>query len=448
MMGWSLAATFAVAALASLAPSAPPQPVRDTIHMGVASCFGSQCHSRRAATGSQVRQNEVMVWQDDASATGAHSRAYATLLEPRSREIALRLGIGPAQDAVECLACHSDAVPASRRGEQFQISDGVTCESCHGGAEIWLSTHYSGAIAAEELNRQGMVATWSPATRATVCLSCHLGSGAQGRLVTHGMMAAGHPRISFELDLFTALQRHHDEDGDYDERKGVQGGARVWAIGQAMAMRRTLDLFEAEGRGGGLFPELVFFDCHACHRPISDEPDFRPTAQSNPARPLDPGAPQFNDANLIMLAAAARVLAPDLAPRLEAEGRALHLAVSGDVAGLRTVSMRLGGLIDELGARFEAAPSDRATTLALLRGLVTGSLSARYTEYAAAEQAVMAVDTLLGALESAAHITPEAAAAMRDPIESAYAAVRGPDSYDPARFRAALQTIERQMAAL
>ena len=43
-----------------------------------------------------------------------------------------------------------------------------------------------------------------PATRANVCLDCHFGSEAQGQFVTHSMMAAGHPRISFELDLLVS----------------------------------------------------------------------------------------------------------------------------------------------------------------------------------------------------------------------------------------------------
>ena len=38
--------------------------------------------------------------------------------------------------------------------------------------------------------------------------------------VTHSMMAAGHPRISFELDLFSALQQHHDEDAQRDQQPG------------------------------------------------------------------------------------------------------------------------------------------------------------------------------------------------------------------------------------
>jgi hypothetical protein len=47
-------------------------------------------------------------------------------------------------------------------------------------------------------------------------------------------MAAGHPRISFELDLFTTLQQHHQEDNDYATARagstpsGCGRSARRW----------------------------------------------------------------------------------------------------------------------------------------------------------------------------------------------------------------------------
>ena len=48
---------------------------------------------------------------------------------------------------------------------------------------------------------------------------------------------------SFELDLFSALQQHHDEDADYAARKGRTDSLRLWAIGQTEAVRRSLTLF-------------------------------------------------------------------------------------------------------------------------------------------------------------------------------------------------------------
>lgn len=58
-----------------------------------------------------------------------------------------------------------------------------------------------------------------PVVRAGVCVDCHFGSAKDGQFVTHRMMAAGHPRMGFELDLFSSLQAHHQEDVDYGWRK-------------------------------------------------------------------------------------------------------------------------------------------------------------------------------------------------------------------------------------
>ena len=99
-------------------------------------------------------------------------------------------------------------------------------------------------------------------------------------------MAAGHPRLSFELDLFSTLQQHWNEDADYAARKGTHRSAAMWAVGQATALDRALTLFSNDRLGQrGVFPEFYFFDCHSCHRRISDEPSYRAVERSaNPGR--------------------------------------------------------------------------------------------------------------------------------------------------------------------
>jgi hypothetical protein len=121
-----------------------------------------------------------------------------------------------------CLGCH--ATPAGGgSGAAFQ-SDGVGCESCHGAASGWLASHYAvGGTHAANVAR-GMVPLDDPRARASRCLDCHFGSAEPGQFVDHRMMAAGHPRISFELDLFSTLQQHHDEDGDYVRASAARTG--------------------------------------------------------------------------------------------------------------------------------------------------------------------------------------------------------------------------------
>src|ERR1700761_2617308 len=102
---------------------AEPAAGRPGVHEGVASCGGSSCHSRPAPSGLTVRQNELITWQDPHSEAGAHSRAWRVLTTARGEAIAQKLGIGPAERAPACLACHADPAPGGDRGARFQISD-------------------------------------------------------------------------------------------------------------------------------------------------------------------------------------------------------------------------------------------------------------------------------------------------------------------------------------
>lgn len=418
----------------ALAPSAS-----GVTHVGVASCAGSTCHGRSEADGKIVRQDELMIWQDEASPTGAHSRAFRVLAEPRSRAIAQRLGIGEAASAPMCLGCHATPAPAGARGARFQTSDGVGCEACHGAASGWLASHYSvGASHVDNVSR-GMVPLDNPRARAAMCLDCHYGSADDGQFVTHRIMAAGHPRLAFELDLFSTLQQHHDEDADYVQRKGRTNSVKMWAIGQTMALERSLSLFADARRGTeGMFPEFYFLDCHTCHRRISDDPRFTPDGLANPSRPIPPGMPAFNDENMIMLSAAARVVAPALAQRFDRDSRAFHEAMGRDRATAVAAAATLRDSTRALGQAFTSANLGRSQAFAIIDAIAGAAISERFTDYAGSVQAVMATDTLLSALVNDGAVSAGQAQAIRGDINAAYRAVRDPNAYEPRVFRASL----------
>lgn len=432
-----LALFFTVPALTpSLAADAPGT------HEGVASCGGSTCHGRLAPTGKEVRQNELITWQDTSSAAGTHSQAWQILNRTRAQAIAQRLGLGPAQNAKECLGCHAE--PAAARGAKFQISDGVGCEACHGGAGGWLVSHYAlGATHADNV-KAGMTALEDPRTRASVCLDCHFGSARAGQFVTHKMMAVGHPRVSFELDLYSALQRHYDFDADYVKRKPLASGIKFWAVGQAMAVERALTLY-ADGvhSNEGAFPEFYFFDCQSCHRRISDEPNAALTAEANPARPLPPGTPPFNDENMIMLSAIARVAAPAEGESFDAAARSFHAAMAQNKDGTHDATgaaAQLAGAAHALAGSLAAHAFTRADSFAALEAVLSGA-AARYTDYEGGAQAVMAADTLLNSLVAQGQIARAGAESVRPQINQLYAEVRDTNNWRPAEFRDAMRQL-------
>jgi len=404
-----------------------------------------------------VRQNEIGTWQDESSSLGAHSRAWRVLTQPRGEAIAARLGLGPAEKAAACLGCHAEN--AEVRGPKFQVSDGVGCEACHGASGAWLAPHYAVKATHASNVALGMVPLEKPEVRARVCLDCHFGSDKPGQFVTHKMMAAGHPRISFELDLFTELQRHHDEDADYLDRKGnpdpttkhkeIAGGVKMWAVGQATALGRQLVLYTdgAYGREGA-FPEFYFFDCQSCHRAIYDDPARPLTASANPVRPVPRGSAPFNDENMIMLSAAARVAAPALATAFDEESRTFHAAMARDADTVRPAALALAKTAQELASAFSAKSFDRQETFSILFEILSEPLTARYTDYEGAAQAVMGIDTLLTALISAKQVPATAVQAIRPDISELYRIVRDPNAYRPAEFRTGLARVAGAMRRL
>ena len=453
-----LVAIGALVGLGALSPAraqnaAPPAGVvapagsRPGTFEGVASCAGSTCHGRIEGDGKVVRQDELSRWQEPSSPGGAHSRAFAALDGRRGRQIAASLGLGEASAAPACLGCHATHAPW--RGARFQIADGVGCEACHGAASGWIASHYAVGASHAGNVAGGLVPLENADTRARVCLDCHVGSGQPGHFVSHQMMAAGHPRLSFELDLFSAMQQHYNLDAAYARRKGQPDAVRLWAVGQARAVQRSLDLYaRSDLAAHGVFPEFTFYDCHSCHRRIYDQAEHSPGFETNPERPIPFGAPPFNDENIITLSAVARVLAPDAAAGFERAAREFHAGMAQGRAPAATAAARLNaaaGVLATRLARQAYAPDTAFTVIATLTGK---AVSPRFTDYEGSVQAVMAVDTLLNALVRQGRITLGAAAGIRANINRAYAAVHDANAYQPAAFRAALAQAAAGIEAL
>lgn len=447
--GLSALALLALAALGIVNHSPAEAQGGGARYEGVATCAGSTCHGRAEGNGAVVRQDEIATWQEPSSASGAHSRAYSVLAGRRGRQIAASLGLGAATSEPACLGCHTTYAPQSQRGDRFLLSDGVGCESCHGPSEGWLAVHYARPATHASNVANGLIPLDNPQVRAKVCLDCHYGSTKTGQFVTHEMMAAGHPRISFELDLFSALQQHHDVDTDYIERKGRTDSVQTWAVGQAEAVRRATDLFARPDYGmQGMFPEFYFFDCHSCHRAITDGPQRKLTFETNPGRPIPFGNPPFNDENIITLSAVAKALAPGEADRFLAASRAFHNAMGQDYRSAQEAAVVLRGHAANLSNAMVSRGYSGSDAFSIIATIAGNATSARFTDYAGSVQAVMAVDTLLNALVREGRISVGAAAGIRADINRAYAAVAEPNAYRPAQFRSALKSAAGAIGAL
>jgi hypothetical protein len=403
-------------------------------HVGVTSCAGSTCHGSAAPwRNSTVLQNEYITWEQK----DRHAKAYKTLLTERSQRIARNLGIGPAHEAKICLDCHAHNPPAEKRGRVFQVSDGVGCEACHGGAERWLGVHVTGLGSHEDNVKAGLYPTEDPIARARLCMSCHFGD--EGKFVTHRIMGAGHPRMSFELDTFTAIQpAHYVLDDDYRKRKRVSNGVQTWAIGQAMAMTVVLEgLIDPKRNRDGIFPELVFFDCHACHHPMSNV-RWEPRATVG----LPPGVPRLNDSNLVMLRIITQRVDRGLADRMREQALALHKASTQGNDATVAAARALRETTNGLAQRFAGHAFGREDMQALLVGVINAGKSGEYIDYAGAEQATMAIAAIITAMKGAGAVDDNAYKAMRSALDKLYEATAKDEEYKPRVYVAALQAFE------
>jgi len=418
-----------LALLAVALSAAAELPENDAyVHMGVATCAASQCHgSPVPRDGSNVPQNEYVTWtQDDP-----HAGAYDTLNSDQSRAIAARLGLGSATTAGLCLGCHADNVPPARRGERFHLSDGVGCEACHGGAESWLSTHYNTPTVTHAANLEaGLYATEDIAARSELCLSCHLGT--RDKFASHRIMAAGHPRLSFELDTFTELWRtagrqpHYRVDADYRQRKGAVSHAYTWAAGLLAEGRNRLALIESPVfEGDGMFPELGLFDCHACHRSMKTV-RWRALPRHGGA---GPGVPFVHDGTLVMSMTLARAVSPADAEAIENGLAALHR--SENVESTRAAARDLDRVLRGLQSRISVERL-RGRELQLLREILATGAEGNFLDYISAEQAFMAVQMLVIEIDDPG---------LEDRLDAIADTLNDDERYRPSRFAAMLASL-------
>jgi hypothetical protein len=229
-----------------------------------------------------------------------HAQAFAVLHEPRSLQMTQILGWAEAPQEARCLACHS--IDATRSelvaNAKHTLHDGVGCEACHGAAEQWLDPHKWArwsTMTIEEKSSLGFRDLKDVVERTQLCTECHVGSA--GRDVYHDLIAAGHPRMTFEMSAYHAnLPKHWQREivprGELD--------ARLWITGQVAAARSSVELLaQRAGDAKAPWPEFAEYDCFACHHDLAD-PSWR-QAESGGPRNAPPGSAEWGSWYFAML---------------------------------------------------------------------------------------------------------------------------------------------------
>src|SRR6266478_1375986 len=325
-------------------------------YIGPGSCAATSCHgSVKPIADSRILQTEYTTW----ILKDKHSRAYQALTSDVAERMAHILKLGAkAEESPKCLACHALYTTAEQRGRAFEISEGVSCENCHGPAQGWLGQHTEHDSPEKHAKSVslGMHDTRNVIHRTEKCLECHLGTFPEAaakrpttKFVDHEMIAAGHPDLYFELDSFSAaIPRHWKVPRESEPGKPVEDaawvGVRDWSVGQAVQLRVAMQrlAWRANANDGAgksnIWPEYSELSCIACHHSLG--PAQNSWRQEHGYSGRRPGDPPWNASRYLVF----RILAKQV-----------------DAAAAQELDKRLASVADEMS---KLSPDRSAVTAA------------------------------------------------------------------------------------
>jgi len=415
-------------------------------YIGPGSCAATSCHgSVKPVPGSRILQNEYSTWilQDK------HSRAYQVLTSEVGERMARILKLGSkAENASKCLMCHALYTNPEQRGRPFEISEGVSCENCHGPASAWLGPHTTREWTHEKSVAAGMTDTRNIIVRAKKCLECHLGT--REKFVDHEMIAAGHPDLYFELDSFSAVMpRHWNEPREsapsVPVENGEWAGVRDWSVGQAVQLSAAMQrlVWRAKGERGDkkdVWPEYSELSCFACHHALGPAKDS--WRQEHGYDDRRPGDPAWNDSRYAIFRLLAKQIDPSASQNLEMQMQIVSREMSKlnpDRNTVATAAEAAAPVAEKIAERLAAMPYDQAISLGMMQKIADDAENISLADERAAEQAAMALDSLYIAYSKSAH--PANAEEMRGAINALFQQLENPSSYNADQFAAALKKI-------
>ena len=435
-----------------------PVSAAEARYVGPGSCSATACHgSVQVRQQTKVLQNEYSTWvlQDK------HAKAWNVLNNTVSQRIAkilgpTSLGAPDAAHAPKCLVCHALYASNAEKARDFDINDGVSCESCHGPSSQWLGPHTARDWPHEKSVAMGMYDTKNLRLRTERCLTCHLGTAE--KYVDHEMIAAGHPDLVFELDSFQAVEpvhwvekvAGHPEQADKDPLLGV----RQWAVGQAVQLKESMNRLSrrvkgTEGKKGVVWPEYGELDCFACHHSLTpaDESWRLRSVTENPRggrgyyATRRAGDPAYNLSRVVVVQHVANEVDASTAKELQNTMKKLA-ALVGSLQPNRTeveqVADQASNLAGRLADELRTASFDREKTARLLRAISGDADYIADQGERAAEQAAMALDSIYIAYAKAGGASGGEARAA---INGLFQQLENPSAYNAPKFALAMKRV-------
>jgi hypothetical protein len=396
-----------IAALATCFAADPPK------YTGPGSCASPSCHGGVAPRAdNSVWQNEYSTWV----VKDKHAQAFTALSMPVAVRMAKILNLPNASSAPKCLACHSLDVPEAERARTFDLTDGVSCENCHGPASNWLGPHTTKGWTHQQSVAAGMYDTRDFVRRSEKCLTCHLGT--PQKFVDHEMIAAGHPDLYFELASFSAVMPKHWQDKKDDSWEDV----RALATGQAILLREQLRRVARTG-----VAEYSVLDCFACHHSLTAALDS--WRQELGYQNRKPGTPPLNLSSVTLLA---------LFGNSDADYRTLTAELMRLAGKPASPDPQAIDAADRVAQRIATTKFDPASTLAMLKHASSSDFVANLGERSA-EQITMALDSLFVAYSRSVKV--DNAAAIQAAIRGLFKLLDDPSSYSAPKFAQQMRVV-------
>src|SRR6516225_515059 len=415
-------------------------------YIGPGSCAATSCHgSVKPIAGSRILQNEYSTWilQDK------HSRAYQALRGEVGERMARTLKLGAkAEESPKCLACHALYTTADERGRAFEISEGVSCENCHGPASACLGPHTTRSWSHEKSLALGMTDTRNVMHRTEKCLECHLGT--KNKFVDHEMIAAGHPDLYFELDSFSAVMPRHwkvprESEPGKPAEDAVWVGVREWSVGQAVQLAAAMERLAWRAKSESfdkkdIWPEYSELSCFACHHALGPAKDSWRQEHGYAGR--RPGDPAWNTSRYAVFRLLAKQVDSANAQELDRQ----MLMVSDEMSKLNpdrnaaaAAASAAAPLAQRIAERLATMQYDQAIVLRMLQRIADDSENIVLADERAAEQATMALDSLYIAYSR--ETKPANAAEVRAAINSLFQQLENSSAYNADQFASALRRI-------
>jgi hypothetical protein len=246
------------------------------------------------------------------------------------------------------------------------------------------------------------------------------------------MLGAGHLRLTFDLEWFSANEPPHYNPLN-DEFVHHPAKINLWTAGQLEAARRYLELLQTHlTPATGLFPQIVFYDCQGCHHSTDD---IR-WSSSRAGPGIAPGTMRLQKTHLVIMEAIAEAVDPPAVAADLAELRqALLRAGQIDGPSVRTAAGRVLQWIQShevwTSRRFSANEMS-----AIRRSLLRYAASDRGSDYLVAEQLTLGIDSVSDAIGDRD--------AKKAGMKELFAAIDKSSTFNPTKFAEVARKIQGQ----